>query len=132
MYSVSVDRTRAMIRMTASGFFTMPLLEASAAELHAAIRSLGTLAGRHVTLYDYRGLKVVQKDVLDRYGRYFTDTGMTRLWARRVAFVTDSALLGFQLQRIRRENMRVFADPDEATAWLLEVQDDLPASAQAA
>lgn len=118
MYSVTVDRARNMVSMTASGFFTMPVLEAAAADLHRAIRSLGTLAGSHVTLYDYRGLNVVQQPVLERYGRYFTDEGMRALWARRVAFVTGSALLGMQLQRIRRANMRVFADATEAKGWL--------------
>ena len=130
MYAVTVDPTRALVRMSASGFFTMEMLEASARDLHAAIRSLGPRVRQHVTLYDYRGLNVVQKAVLDRYGRFFTDRSMKALWARRVAFVTDSALLGLQLQRIQRGDMRVFADPAAATMWLLSrEQVEAPAAA---
>lgn len=124
MYSVTVDRARTLVTVTASGFFTMPMLEAASRDLHVAIRSLGALAGSQVTLYDYRGLNVVQQPVLERFGRFFTDEGMRVLWARRVAFVTDSALLTMQLQRIKRAGMSVFADPASATAWLFAVDQD--------
>lgn len=112
-----------MVCLTACGFFTLEQTERAAVDLHVAIRSLGARAGQHVTLYDYSEVQVVTAPVLERLGRYFTDPVMRPLWARRVAFVTQSALLGLQLQRIQRENMRVFADRKEATAWLLAAQD---------
>lgn len=118
MYRVTVDPDRTLVRVSASGFFTMEMLEAAAGELHAAIRSLGTRAGSHVSLYDYRGLKVAPQAVVDRFRRYFADEAIRPLWARRAAFVADSALLTMQLHRVQRANMRVFADPASAEAWL--------------
>lgn len=125
MHRITVDRSHLMVCMVASGFFTMEQLERAAADLHAAIRALGPHVGQHVTLYDYTGAKVVPGPVLERLGRYFTDAYMQPLWARRVAFVTASALVSMQLVRIQRENMRLFTDRREATNWLLADQDRL-------
>ena len=123
MHKVTGDRAHAMVCMTASGFFTMEETERAAADLHAAIRSLGPRAGYHVTLYDYSDVQVVPGPVLERFSRYFTDPAMKPLQAKRVAFVTRSALLRLQLQLSQRDHMRVFADRKEATAWLLAAQE---------
>lgn len=123
MHKVTVDRSNAMVCMVASGFFSIEQMEAAAADLHTAIRSLGPRAGQHLTLYDYTDVKVVAGPVLERFARYFSDDDMQPLQARRVAFVSVSALLGRQLQRIRRDHMRIFADRQEATAWLLSDED---------
>ena len=112
-----------MVCMTGSGFFSMEQMEAAAVDLHAAIRSLGSREGSHVTLYDFTDVKVVPGPVLERFGLYFTDDSMKPLQAERVAFVCTSALLGLQLKRIQRDHMRIFADRKEATAWLLADQD---------
>ena len=64
----------------------------------------------------------------DRFRRYFADEAMRPLWARRAAFVADSALLTMQIHRIRRANMPVFSDPAVATAWLL-ADEQAPAAA---
>lgn len=123
MHRISVDRAHAMVCMTASGYFSVEATEAAAADLHSAIRSLGSRAGEHVTLYDYTDVAVVSPAVLERFAQYFTAPEMRPLLARKVAFVSGSTLLTMQIQRIQRDNMRLFATRGEAAAWLLAGQE---------
>lgn len=129
MHRVTVDRVQAMVCMTAAGFFDEAGLLAAAADLHAAIRSLGTRAGRHVTLYDLSALQVVPPPIVDRFTRYFTDAYMQPLWARRVALVSGSPLVALQIERVRRvsDTMRVFDNRREAVVWLLADRERLVA-----
>ncbi len=123
MHKVTVDKSHTMVCMTASGYMSMEQVRDAAADLHAAIRSLGPHAGNHLTLYDFSEVMVVTGPVLERLARYFTDDDMQTLQARRVAFVCKSALLTLQLKRIQHDHMRIFVDRKEATAWLLADQD---------
>ena len=130
MHRVTVDRVQAIVSMTAGGFFGEADLLAAAADLHVAIRSLGDRAGRHVTLYDLTALKVVPPPIIDQFARYFTDSYMQPLWARRVALVSGSALVSLQMDRVRRvaETIRVFDNRREAVAWLLADRERLRAA----
>lgn len=131
MYKVTIDRSHAMVCMTASGFFSVAAVEAAAVDLHAAIRSLGSKAGDHVTLYDYTDVSVVSPAVLERFAAYFTEPNMKPLLARRVAFVSGSALLTMQIQRIRRDHMRLFTTRRDAAVWLLAKQGAKPTTSPA-
>ena len=122
MHRIAIDRNQAMVSLVLAGFFSLDDVTSAAADLHAAIRSLGSRMGMHVTLYDMSDLQVAAAPVLERFGRYFSDPAMKPLWARRVAIVSNSALVQMQMQRICRDNMRVFAMRTDAVTWLLEDQ----------
>ena len=130
MHKVTVDRIQAMVSMTAGGFFGEAEMLAAAVDLHAAIRSLGDRAGRHVTLYDLTALQVVPPPVVDRFTRYFTDSYMQPLWARRVAMVSRSPLVALQIERVRKvtDIIRVFDDRAAAVRWLLADRERLQAA----
>lgn len=132
MHKVVVDRSHAVVSLTAHGYFGEAALRAAATDLHRAIRSLGDYAGKHVTLYDMLGLTVVPPAVLDGFARYFTDPAMAALWARRVAMVTRSPLVSLQMERVAslRPTMRLFADRPRAMAWLLADQARLRTTSQ--
>ena len=126
MFKVVVDRSHAMVNLTAEGFITVEELERAAAALHDSIRSLGDRAGRHLTLYDLTRLNVVAGPVLAKFGSYFTDPVYRAIWARRVALVTASPMVARQMARLRgeRSDMRIFDDRTAAMAWLLAAGDD--------
>ena len=127
MHKVVVDRSHAVVSFIAEGYFGEADLPAAAADLHAAIRSLGPRMGKHVTMYDMTALKVVPPAVLEAFARYFTDPQVAPLWARRVALVSTSPMVTLQMERVRkvRDTLRVFGDRREAMAWLLADQDRL-------
>lgn len=125
MYKVVVDRSHALVNVTASGFFGDEDLAGAARALHVAIASLKQAAGHHVTLYDMLDLQVAPAHVLGRFAEYFSDPIYRPIWARRVAFLTRSALITGQMGRVAhgRDDMAVFADRPAAIAWLLAAQD---------
>ncbi|MBN2970530.1 hypothetical protein JW805_00685 [Roseomonas aeriglobus] len=125
MIKVVVDRSHAMVSLTAAGFISEADVAAAAVELHAGIRSLGDRAGQHVTLYDLTGVNVATGAVLEAFSVFFTDTRYRSIWAKRVAFVTRSSLVARQMNRMRAErpDMQVFEDRGRAVAWLLAAAD---------
>lgn len=125
MIKVVLDRSHAMLNVTADGFVTASDIAAAADRLHAAIRSLGDRVGHHVTLYDLTRLQVARGDVLDGFAVFFVDPRYRAIWARRVAFVTASPLVARQMARIRqqRPDIDVFTTRPAAIAWLLQAPD---------
>lgn len=116
-----------MVSVVCDGFLSVADVDRCASDLHAAIRSLGHWAGRHVTLYDLRAAQVVAADALERVSQYFLDPVYADIQAKRVAFVTSSPLFGRQMSRIAaiRDHLRAFNDRDAAIAWLLADHDRL-------
>ncbi len=125
MIKVVVDRPRAMVALTAEGYVAQADVMTAAGQLHAAIRSLGERAGKHLTLYDLSDAKVAAGPALEAFAAFFTDPRYRPIWARRVAFVTTSTLLTRQMARIRldRPDMEVFDTRAKAIAWLLEARE---------
>lgn len=121
MHFVTVDRRNALVSLRLDGFFGLDEVEVAARDLHAAIRSLGAMAGRHRTLYDMIGVEVAPGPVIEKFGRYFTDPQFATIWARKVAFVSSSALFKGQLRRARGEHahIRIFDTRALALGWLL-------------
>ena len=130
MHKVVVDRSHALVSLTATGFFSTADLADAAATLHATIRSLGPAMGSHVTLYDLTGLEIVAQPVLAAFALYVTDRRYAEIWARRVALVTRSAAVGLQMGRVSadRDDLKVFGDRGAAIAWLLAARHRVPAA----
>lgn len=127
MHKVVVDRSHLVVSVTVAGYLDDAAVQAAAVDLHAAIRSLGAKAGRHVTLYDMTGLQAVSPTTLARFAGYFVDPKIASLWARRVAMVSVSPLVTLQMERVSRvrDTLRVFSNRREAMAWLLADEDRL-------
>lgn len=125
MHVVAVDRRNAIVSMRLWGFFSLEDAEKAAADLHDAIRSLGPRAGKHVTLYDLTETQVASTELVEHFGRYFTDPAFASIWARKVAFVTESALATLQLRRVQndRTDIRIFAERQAAMSWLLDEEE---------
>ena len=121
MHNVRVDRVKKLVVVTVSGFFQPEDISIVARNVHDAIRSLGEHAGKHVTLYDVSEAKISPGETIEAMRGVFNDPATDNLRARRLAFVTPSALARMQTQRLReaRPDIAIFEDRDTALAWLL-------------
>lgn len=130
MFSIEIDRARLLVDMRMSGFFTLEIAHAATQAARDAVRSLGPLAGRHVTLYDASELQVCPPETIGYLQRGWADPSIRHLWARRVAYCTPSALSRMQANRLRhsRPDIGVFTARDEALAWLFSADLDTQAA----
>ena len=96
MFSIEIDRERLFVDMRLSGFFTEDVARAATEALRDAVRSLGPLIGRHVTLYDATALKVCPPETIAFLQHGWAEPSIRKLWARRVAYCTPSALTRMQ------------------------------------
>jgi len=121
LHSVTIDRTRNLIEVRLKGFFSPEDAGWMGEEVREAIRTLGTAAGQHVTLYDVSKVKIASKPTIAMMIGVFGNPVFRDLWARRVAFYSTSALGRLQLQRVCdvREDVGIFEDRPAALAWLL-------------
>lgn len=120
-YAVRVDSAHRLVDVTMGGYFSAEDLGWAGEQVRAAIQSLGGDAGRHVTLYDLRGMKVVPPAAVDALCRTITSDAVRAIWARRIAYVVGSALARQQVKRIAalREGTGIFEDRQAALDWLL-------------
>jgi len=121
VHEVSVDKPHKLVAVRLSGFFQPEDLPAIADDVHDAIRGLGDSAGQHLTLYDVTAAQISPGTTMAMLGAIFADPDTRGLWARKVAFVTPSALARMQAQRLRevRPDIGLFEDRAAALAWLL-------------
>lgn len=121
MHSIHIDHKNILVDMRLSGFFTPEAAMAAVEDLRTAVRSLGTRAGQHVTLYDVSAVEVAPAATIELLKQSYTDPAIRALWARRIAYCTPSALARLQVARLReaRPDIGVFTDRESAIAWLL-------------
>lgn len=120
-HSIHVDPARKLVDVRLRGFLTPEDASWIGEEVRAAIRTLGDEVGSHVTLYDVSEMQVAPGETIEMVQRTFAHPQVRLLWARKVAFVTESALGRMQLQRLQtaRPDVELFADRESALAWLL-------------
>lgn len=119
--TIHLDRTNKLVDVRLSGFFTAEDAVWTGEELRAAILALGGAPGEHVTLYDATAMSVAPNETIEAVKAMFAHPEVRRIWARKVAIVTGSALGRLQMQRIReaRADIAIFDDRDAALDWLL-------------
>lgn len=124
-YEVRVDRERLLVDVTMSGFFTAEDIGWAGEQVRAAVQSLGAAAGRHVTLYDVSGMKVMDAEGLASLQRAILNPAVRPIWARRIAYVAVEALQRMQVRRMMalREGTALFSDRQAALDWLLREDD---------
>lgn len=120
-HTITVDRALKLLDVRMTGFPTPEDVSWIGEEVRAAVRSLGSDAGQHVTLYDVSTIAVVSAATIETLKETLDNPAVRELWARKVAYVVGSALGRLQLQRIRevRSDLGIFDTREEALDWLL-------------
>lgn len=121
MHEVKIDRHRKLIDVRLAGFLSPVDADALAADVRDAIQRLNAGRGEHVTLYDVARVQIAPAATIALLKGIFRDPTFRPYLARRVGFITHSALGRMQLQRIceDRENFGIFGDRESALGFLL-------------
>lgn len=111
-----------LVEVKLNGYYSPDRAMRAMSALRRAIGALGERAGHHVTLYDVSTADVSPPETISLMQQAFAESLKMKVAAKRVAYWAPSALLRLQLKRLRegRGDIQVFADRDEALAWLLE------------
>ena len=130
MHEVKIDRDHKLIDVHLSGFLSPTDADALAADVRDSIQRLNAGRGEHVTLYDVAKVLIAPGVTIALLQGIFSDPSFRPFMAKRVAFVTRSALGRLQLQRIceGRDHFGIFDDRDSALEFLLAT---VPVSGQA-
>lgn len=120
-HSVEVDRARLLVDVRLGGLFSAEDAMWLGEEVRAAVRTFGDAVGQHVTLYDACAVQVMPLATMELFRETLGNPEVRKLWARKVAFVTSTALARMQAQRIReaRPDIGLFDDREAAIEWLL-------------
>ncbi|NML06931.1 hypothetical protein [Sphingomonas sp. G-3-2-10] len=120
-HEVRVDRARKLVELKISGVVPPEDAAWMAEEFRAAIRSLGDDVGDHLSLYDFSAVPVVPLATVEQLRASLVNPEVRKLWARKLAIVTSTALGRMQAQRVRevRPDIGLFDTREEALAWLL-------------
>ena len=129
MYSIdTIDHARRRITTSIDGFVTPADIVALGVDTRAAVRSLG-LGGStpHDLLYDLTNTMVASRETIGEIGTIMRNPMYKHLWARHIAFVTTSALLRMQMERVvaGRPDLQIFDTRQAAETWL-DMSDTAP------
>ncbi|MET0308679.1 MAG: hypothetical protein ABW023_08230 [Sphingomonas sp.] len=121
-HSIQVDHRRKLVDVRINGILMPEDVAWIGEEIREGVRSLGSFAGQHVTLYDLSGLQVAPAATVDMIKNTFSNPVVRKLWSRKLAVVASTALIRMQAHRVResRPDLRVFEDRETALAWLFE------------
>ena len=126
-YSVTVDVTESIVRITMSGFFGADDIDGFLAERAAAHARLTCGRNDHCTITDVREMKIQSQDIVAAFQRMLADPDYR---SRKLAFVTAPTLARPQLLRaIGSRGARVFDSVDTAEAWVLAADETTVAAA---
>lgn len=120
MFKVTIDRASRLVNVAFEGFFGIDVAVPAGIEVRKAIRDMGLGPGGHVTLFDVTKTQVVPPETFELVRGIYTDPEQKDVIARKVAWVTPSALLQMQLRRLCAYHpaMQVFDDRETAMTWL--------------
>jgi hypothetical protein len=116
-YSVAFDPAGRMVRIALRGHWDLDLSKRYVREFRDALRVMpagGCPLGEQLVFVDLREFAVQSQDVLGVLGELSNDASIA---PRRTAVVASSALLTMQARRVAPD-YHLFADPQEAMAWL--------------
>ncbi len=120
-YEVSLDRDHMLVELKMRGVASPEEAAWMAEDFRAAIRSLGDNVGNHLSLYDFSDVPVVPVATVEQLRATLTNPEVRKLWARKLAIVTSTALGRMQAQRVKevRPDIGLFDTREAALAWLL-------------
>lgn len=118
---IEIDRDRNLVVVRVFGFFSLEAAHRATMETRYAVQSLGSAAGRHVTLYDMTEAAPSNGETVELIRMAFANPIYRSIWARKVAFCTPSSLLRRQIERLRqaRADIAIFETREPALAWLM-------------
>jgi hypothetical protein len=128
MYTIQSDPAQQLITVTMSGFLTVEEVQAFSDEEQGMVAALGWGSGEYLLLIRTEDATIQSQEVVAK----FTDIVANSIYkAKRIAVVRGTSLTRLQTHRIlsTRDNAAIFADGDEAEAWLF---DDSPADSSLA
>jgi hypothetical protein len=116
MYTFELDRTRGLLRIALSGFWSTETVRDFTADQQAAVAALGCARGAHLVLTDLSDFKIQTQEVV-KLCKEFIDGA--RNSSRRLALVGGDGLARIQSKRVLgRDDMRMFDTVREAEQWL--------------
>ncbi len=130
-HDIRIDPATLLVDVRVMGFVSATVAEVVRDAARKAVRSLGPDVGRHVTLYDATEMRVTGWPTIEQIKDSFAEPGIEKIWARRVAICSPSDKVREQLGQLRevRPDFGVFAERNDALAWLLAAEDDEPSAA---
>ena len=115
-FSFEIDRSRDLVRIRMAGLFTAPDIAAFLDARRRAHAELGCAPNRHLTLNDFRGMKIQTQDMVAEFRLMLSDPAFR---SRRLAFVAAPTLARGQLLRaLQDRDARCFETIEAAEAWL--------------
>lgn len=122
-YTILVEPTRDLVRITMSGFFTPDDVARFMGDRDVAHARLRCAPNQHVTINDLRGMKIQSQESVAAFNALLSSP---RHRSRRLAFVIGTTLARMQLLRVvGNRSVRFFDDPRTAEAWVMEPQEEL-------
>jgi hypothetical protein len=120
-HEIRVDRANKLVELRMRGVVGPEDSGWMAEEFRAAVRSLGDDVGDHLSLYDFSDVPVVPVATVEQLRATLVNPEVRKLWARKLAIVTTTALGRLQAQRVRevRPDIGLFETRDAALEWLL-------------
>jgi hypothetical protein len=117
MFTMTTDRTSGLIEVTASGLWTLDLLDDFALAVETAARSVALRGKRHSLLCNFTALSIQPQTVVAAAVDW-VDGGRSK--SRKCALYTDGVLARRQAHRLAAASDRiaVFGDRASALAWL--------------
>ncbi len=118
-HSIQVDPWTSIVTITIGGFFDAAALTVLIADREQTYKQLRCPPNMHVTLCDVTDCKLQAQDIVAGFRHMMADP---RRRSRLLAFVVGDSLVRMQIRRLvaGRDDVRTFADRDEALAWLRE------------
>lgn len=116
-YSIQADARRQLLSITfETAFWDLDVAERFGVECRERFASLDCAPGQHLILVDLRNAVLQGQEVYARMRLLIESTT-----ARRVALVASAPRARMQTKRLQvRDNIIMFADMDDAQAWLLD------------
>lgn len=128
-YTFAIDQDRDLLTITFDGFFGLSDLASYEADKNKTMAQLRCAPNQHLTLCDFSACIPQSQAVLDLFQVSLDDPAWR---SRRLAVVVNSALAGFQAQRIvTRPNAAFFQNFVDAERWLFGSEDQLRQRASA-
>ncbi len=117
-FSIAVDPTRDLLRITMGGFFSEADIGAFRFALETKMEALTCDANDHLTLCDVSAMSIQAQEIVAAFSKV---VGHPTFRSKRLAFVTGSSLARMQTRRLTsRAGVEFFNDRSAAEAWLLD------------
>lgn len=124
-FSLSIDRSRDLVRIQMSGLFGRADIAAFLEERRKAHAGLGCASNMHLTLNDLRGMKIQSQEGVALFREMLADPAWR---SRKLAFVASQTLARSQLMRaLDGRDARCFDSVEEAEAWLFAEAEEVEA-----